>query len=167
MVSWEGGGQGFCDENKYVRWVKKSVTKLLMNFWFFFIVSGSLFIFVSLGSHVQSATSPRGGISCSRWVDHFIIFKIIQCPLLNRITLGQPKSDNNNQLIQLTDGFLYYLGRIVTAISDYNKGLIPLSMIQLSGGDCNTNIYMLYILYIIRHVCYVYKICLGPICLVL
>ncbi len=28
---------------------------------------------------------------------------LIQCPPLNRITLGQHKSDNNNQIIQLTD----------------------------------------------------------------
>jgi hypothetical protein len=34
---------------------------------------------------------------------------VIQCPPLNRITLGQHKSDNNNQMIQLTDGFMYYL----------------------------------------------------------
>jgi hypothetical protein len=29
----------------------------------------------------------------------------IQCPPLNRITLGQHKSDNNNRMIQLTDVF--------------------------------------------------------------
>ncbi len=28
---------------------------------------------------------------------------LLQCPPLNRITLGQHKSDNNNQMIQLTD----------------------------------------------------------------
>ncbi len=27
----------------------------------------------------------------------------IQCPPLNRITLGQHESDNNNRMIQLTD----------------------------------------------------------------
>ncbi len=30
----------------------------------------------------------------------------IQCSPLNRITLGQPKSDNNKQMIQLTDANL-------------------------------------------------------------
>ncbi len=30
---------------------------------------------------------------------------IIQCPPLYRITLGQHKSDNNNRMIRLTDGF--------------------------------------------------------------
>ena len=29
----------------------------------------------------------------------------VQCPPLNRITLGQHKSDNNNQMIQLTNIF--------------------------------------------------------------
>ena len=31
--------------------------------------------------------------------------KVIQCPQLNRITLGRHKTDNNNRLIQLTDVF--------------------------------------------------------------
>ncbi len=31
--------------------------------------------------------------------------KIIHCPPLNRITLGQHNSDNNNRMIQLTDVF--------------------------------------------------------------
>ena len=39
------------------------------------------------------------------------------------ISLGQHKSDVIDQMIQL-------------AISDYNKGLILLSVIQLSGGHC-------------------------------
>jgi len=33
----------------------------------------------------------------------------IQCPPLNRITLGQHKSDNNNRMIQLTDVFCVLL----------------------------------------------------------
>jgi hypothetical protein len=34
------------------------------------------------------------------------IFNIkLQCPPLNRITLGQHRSDNNNRMIQLTDAF--------------------------------------------------------------
>jgi len=32
-----------------------------------------------------------------------------QCPQLNRITLGQRKSDNNNRMIQLTDVFCVLL----------------------------------------------------------
>jgi len=35
----------------------------------------------------------------------FSSIRQIQCPPLNRITLGQHKSDNNNRIIQLTDGF--------------------------------------------------------------
>jgi len=34
---------------------------------------------------------------------------IIQCPPLNRITLGLHKSDNNNRMIQLTDVFCVLL----------------------------------------------------------
>ncbi len=34
----------------------------------------------------------------------------IQCPPLNRITLGQHKSDNNNRMIQLTDVICVLLG---------------------------------------------------------
>jgi hypothetical protein len=34
---------------------------------------------------------------------------IIQCPQLNRITLGHHKSNNNNRLIQLTDAFCVLL----------------------------------------------------------
>ena len=60
----------------------------------------------------------------------------IQCPPLNRITLGQHKSDNNNQLIQLTDVFVYCWGKMGPAVTDYNKRLIVLSVILLSGGHC-------------------------------
>jgi len=35
--------------------------------------------------------------------------KFIQCPPLNRITLGQHKSDNNNRMIQLNDVFCVLL----------------------------------------------------------
>ncbi len=34
---------------------------------------------------------------------------MMQCPLLNRITLGQRKSDNNKRMIQLTDVFCVLL----------------------------------------------------------
>jgi hypothetical protein len=34
-----------------------------------------------------------------------VIHCLIQCPPLNRITLGRHKSDNNNRMIQLTDVF--------------------------------------------------------------
>ena len=40
------------------------------------------------------------------------------------ITLGQPKTDNINRLIQLTDVFVYCLELKGPAISDYNKRLI-------------------------------------------
>jgi len=71
-----------------------------------------------------------------RFIKKKITF-LIQCPPLNRITLGQHKSDNNNRMIQLTDVFCV-LFRYITGslLSDYNKRLIQLSMIQLSGGHC-------------------------------
>jgi len=55
--------------------------------------------------------------------------KIIQCPQLNRITLGSHENDNNNRMIQLTDEFfvLYY---------NYIKRLILVSVIQSSGRHC-------------------------------
>ena len=65
---------------------------------------------------------------------NFIQCLQVQCPPLNRITLGQHKSDNNNWLIQLTDIFVYCWGKMGPAVSDYNKRLILLSVIQLNGG---------------------------------
>ncbi len=65
---------------------------------------------------------------------------LLQCPPLNRITLGQLKIDNNNRMIQLTDVFCELFSYITgSLISDYYKRLIQLSVIQLSGGHCNTN----------------------------
>ena len=54
----------------------------------------------------------------------------------HRLTLGQLKSDNNNRIIKLTDVFIYCRGIMGPAISDYNKWLILLSMIQLSDEHC-------------------------------
>ncbi len=57
------------------------------------------------------------------------------------ITLGQHKSDNNNQMIQLTDVFCVLTIGIYTiglAIFDYKKWLILFSVILLSGGRCIT-----------------------------
>jgi hypothetical protein len=64
---------------------------------------------------------------------------LLQFPPLNRITLGQHKSDNNIRMFQLTDVFMYFYGINVPAIFDYKKRLILLSVIQLSGGHCITN----------------------------
>ena len=63
----------------------------------------------------------------------------IHCPPLNRITLGQHKNDNSNRMIQLTHVlyFVYCLGIMGPTISDYNKRVILLSVIQLSGGHFN------------------------------
>ncbi len=58
----------------------------------------------------------------------------IQCSPLNRIALGRFKSDNNNRMIQLTEVCCYCTNG--PAISDYNKRLILLTVIQLSGGHC-------------------------------
>ena len=55
----------------------------------------------------------------------------IQCSPLNRITVGQYASDNINRMIQLTDVFCVLFR---PAMADYNKGLILLSVIQISGG---------------------------------
>ncbi len=62
---------------------------------------------------------------------------LLQCPPLNRITLGQHKSDKNNRMIKLTDVFCV-LFRYITGslLSDCNKWLIQLTVIQLSGGHC-------------------------------
>ncbi len=38
-----------------------------------------------------------------------VLFITIQCPSLNRITLSQHRSDNNNRMIQLTDAFCVLL----------------------------------------------------------
>jgi len=65
-----------------------------------------------------------------------IKFIQIQCPPLNRITLGQHKSDNNNRMIQLTDLVCVHLRYNGPAIYDYNTRLILLTVIQLSGGHC-------------------------------
>ncbi len=35
----------------------------------------------------------------------FLLLGVLQCPPLNRITLGQHESDNNNRMIQITDVF--------------------------------------------------------------
>jgi hypothetical protein len=48
----------------------------------------------------------------------------------NRITLGRHKSDNNNQRNQLTEVFCVLLRYKGQAISDYNKRLILLLVIQ-------------------------------------
>ena len=69
----------------------------------------------------------------------YVTYKV-QCPPLNRITLGQHKSDNNNRMIQLTDVFCVLFRYIMgSPLSDYNKRLIQLSVIQLSGGHCIIN----------------------------
>jgi hypothetical protein len=70
----------------------------------------------------------------------FLNLVVVQCPLLNRITLGQHKSDNNNQMIQITDVFCVLLRYDWATISDYNKRLTLFSVIQLSGGHCGTKI---------------------------
>ncbi len=65
----------------------------------------------------------------------------VQCPPLNRITLGQHKSDN--RMIQLADIFCVLFSYITgSLLSDYNKRLIQLSVIQLSGGQC---IHLLFV----------------------
>ena len=36
-------------------------------------------------------------------IPNYFLAMLLQCPPLYRITLGQHKSDNNSQMIQLTD----------------------------------------------------------------
>ena len=67
----------------------------------------------------------------------FIYTFLLQCPPLNRITLGKHKSDNNNRIIQLLTSFAYYLSMIRPVISDYNMRKIPISVIQLCGAHFN------------------------------
>jgi len=69
--------------------------------------------------HFQSSCKPR----------------VIHCPPLNRITLGQYESDSNNRMIKLPDIFCVLLRYILgPVVSDYNKRPILLSVIQLCGG---------------------------------
>ena len=63
-----------------------------------------------------------------------VILIVIKWPPLYRITLGQHNSDN--RMIQLTDIYCVLFRHIGPVISDYNKRLILLSVIQLSGGHC-------------------------------
>ncbi len=66
----------------------------------------------------------------------------IQCPPLNRITLGRHRSNNNNRMIQCTD-VCYTLFYITgPAIFYYNERLILLSVIPLSGGHCKKMVYI-------------------------
>jgi hypothetical protein len=50
--------------------------------------------------------------------------------------LANKKSDNNNRMNQLTNVFCVLFTCNGAAIFDYNKRLILLSVIQLSGGHC-------------------------------
>ncbi len=53
----------------------------------------------------------------------------LQCPPLYRITFSRHESDNNNPMIQLTDVFYVYCLHVMeSAILDYNKRLILLSI---------------------------------------
>ena len=45
-------------------------------------------------------------------------------------------------MIQLTDVFVYSLGIMGSLISDYNKRLILLPVIQLRGGHCTLLFYI-------------------------
>ena len=48
-----------------------------------------------------------------------------QCPPLNRITLGQHNSDNNNRMIQLTNVFcVLFRYNGTSTISDYSDYII-------------------------------------------
>ena len=74
-----------------------------------------------------------GGLNSDLGLSLLLFSLNIQCPSLNRITLGQLKRDNNNRMIQFTD-FFCVLGIMGPVIFYYNKRLILLSVIQLSGG---------------------------------
>ena len=50
-----------------------------------------------------------------------------QWPTLNRIALGQIKSDNNNQMIIVT---VCFWDTIEPALDDYSKNLILVSLIK-------------------------------------
>ena len=49
--------------------------------------------------------APRHTFECPIYGVIFINTYLVQCPSLNRITLGHHKSENNNRMIQLTDVF--------------------------------------------------------------
>ncbi len=73
-----------------------------------------------------------------REITLYQFFWIIEHPLLQRITLDQHKYEKNNRIIQLIDVFVYIMG---PRFFDYNKRLILLLVIQLSGGHCNLLFY--------------------------
>ena len=60
---------------------------------------------------------------------------VMQWLSLKRITLGYHQCDSNNRMIILTGGlfFVYFLGTMGTAISDYNRWLIIQDLTQNSG----------------------------------
>ena len=60
----------------------------------------------------------------------------MQCPPINRITLGQNKSDNINPMIKLAFVFVYCVGILGPANNDNIKRLVILTVIQLSSGHC-------------------------------
>ena len=69
---------------------------------------------------------------------------MIQCPPLNWITLGRIKSDNNNRMIQLTEGtFVLLLSQILQ-----NESIL---MCVLSGLQVNYSFWNLLIKSIALH----------------
>jgi hypothetical protein len=92
-------------------------------------------------SHCQSFEGWKHG-SLLILILHLYLLNVyveynIHCQPLNRFTFGLHKHDNNKPLIQLTDMFLYFQDIRWPAISDCNKQLIQLSLMQLSDGHCN------------------------------
>ena len=73
----------------------------------------------------------------------FASFFLMQCPPLNKITLGQHKSDNYiNQIIQLTDEFCALFRYNGTCNIWIQWAANPLlSVTQLSCGHCSMNLF--------------------------
>ncbi len=122
-LSW---GWGLCDNfNKFL--LLQSMTMVGTSFLF----ANSRFVVENVGANLPRITREN----CMSSIRYLNLFWI-QCPPLNRITLSQHISDNNNRLIKLTGVFCVLLRYKWATISDYNKQLILLSVIQISGGHC-------------------------------
>ncbi len=90
----------------FMRWCKLEYgTKQILLFikHIFCIFCILIWVIYSLHWPNQSLLKIPCTNSCPRYVLMFYFH--VQCPPLNRITLGQHKSDNNNRMIQLTDVF--------------------------------------------------------------
>ena len=100
-----------------------------------FKVRSCLESFIDLGYDLSLFESEELEIICQK--QGYLVTFFTQCPPFNGITLGYHNSDSNNRVIQLAHVY-YCLDIMEPLISDYNKRLNLVSVIQLSGRICIT-----------------------------